>query len=115
VHRLVPGGSDQVLLKATGRSGRDPLARRQTARLQPAGHQHQSEIFVLDLTTKTSKRLTFYSGDDIGATWSPDGTRLAFLSKRSGRYQVWTMSAATGGSLTQVTNVADAAEPAWWH
>jgi len=73
------------------------------------------EIFVLTLATKTSKRLTTSGAQDYGATWSQDGTRLAFLSNRSGRYHVWGMNAATGGSLTQVTKVVDAAEPAWWH
>lgn len=116
VHRLVPGGSDQILLKSDWQI-RD-------ATLSPDGKRlaysrlvtsTNPEIFVFDLTTKVSKRLTFYAGDDIGATWSPDGTRIAFLSKRSGRYQVWSMSAATGGSLTQVTNVPGAEEPAWRH
>ena len=114
VHRLVPGGTDVVLLKSDWQI-RD-------ATLSPDGKRlaysrlvtnTNPEIFVRDLVTKTSKRLTFSAGDDIGATWSPDGTRLAFLSKRSGRYQVWSMNASTGGGLTQVTNVADAAEPAW--
>jgi len=116
VHRFVPGGTDVILLKSDWQI-RD-------ATLSPDGKRlaysrlatnTNPEIFVLDLATKTSKRLTFYAGDDIGATWSSDGTRLAFLSMRSGRYQVWSMNAATGGSLTQVTKVSDAAEPVWWH
>jgi Tol biopolymer transport system component len=116
VHRLVPGGTDVVLLKSDWQI-RD-------ATLSPDGKRlaysrlvtnTNPEIFVRDLVTKTSKRLTFSAGDDIGATWSPDGTRLAFLSKRSGRYQVWSMNASTGGGLTQVTNVAGAEAPAWWH
>ncbi len=116
VHRLVPGGSDQVLLKSDWQI-RDATLSPDGTRLAYSRlvSSTNPEIFVLNLATKTSKRLTFYSGDDIGATWSPDGTKLGFLSKRSGRYQVWTMNAATGGSLTRVTSVVDASAPAWWH
>jgi TolB protein len=116
VHRLVPGGTDVVLLKSDWQI-RD-------AKLSPDGKRlaytrlttnTNPDIYVYDLATKTSKRLTFYSGDDHSATWSPDGTRIAFLSKRSGRYQVWSMSASSGGGLAQVTHVDDAEEPVWAH
>jgi TolB protein len=116
VHRFVPGGGDQIIL-ASDWQIRD-------ATLSPDGTRlaysrlvtsYNPELFVLTLATKTSKRLTYSGAQDYGATWSPDGTRLAFLSSRSGRYQVWSLNAATGGSLTQVTKVQDAAEPAWWH
>ena len=56
-----------------------------------------------------------WRAEDSGPTWSPDGTRLAFLSRRSGSYQVWTMNAATGGSLTQVTKLNEPSSPAWAH
>jgi Tol biopolymer transport system component len=45
--------------------------------------------------------------------WSPDGTRLAFSSDRTGTSQIFTMDAA-GGEAAQVTNdVAGAFDPAW--
>jgi Tol biopolymer transport system component len=116
VHRFVPGGADEVLLKSDWQI-RD-------ATLSPDGKRlaysrlvtnTNPEIFVLDLATKTSKRLTFHGAQDLNATWSPDGTRIGFLSNRAGSYQVWSMSAATGGGLTQVTHVLDAEAPAWAH
>jgi TolB protein len=116
VHRVVPGGADEALLEVNYQV-RD-------ATLSPDGRRlaysqminsTNTEIFVLDLTTKVSKRLTFNSAPDYGATWSPDGTRLAFLSRRSGSYQIWSMNAATGGSLSQVTHLIDVDGPAWWH
>ena len=73
------------------------------------------EIFVRTLATYTSKRLTFSAGEDQGPTWSPDGTRIAFTSRRSGKYQIWTMNSGTGGGLTRITNVTWAGGAAWAH
>jgi TolB protein len=48
-------------------------------------------------------------------TWSPDGSRIAFTSDRSGQKQIWTMS-AWGGSLVRLTQTATTEEePAWSH
>ena len=116
MHRLVPGGTDVVLLKSSWQI--------KDATLSPDGKRlaytrlvtsNNPEIFVLDLATKTSKRLTYNSAQDLHVSWSPDGTRLAFLSNRSGPYQVWSMSASTGGGLAQVTHVDDAEAPVWSH
>jgi TolB protein len=73
------------------------------------------EIFVRTLATYTNKRLTFSAGEDQGPTWSPDGTRIAFTSRRSGKYQIWTMNSGTGGGLTRITNVTWAGGAAWAH
>jgi TolB protein len=116
VHRLIPGGTDVVL--TSGYWGiRD-------AALSPDGKRlaftrlvssTNPEIFVRDLVAKTTRRLTYNAAQDLSVSWSPDGTRLAFLSNRSGSYQVWSMSASTGGGLTQVTHVEDAEAPVWAH
>ena len=73
------------------------------------------EIFVRTLATYTDKRLTFSAGEDQGPTWSPDGTRIAFSSHRSGRYQIWTMNSGTGGGLTRITSVTWVSGAAWAH
>ena len=101
MHRLVPGGTDVVLLKSDWQI--------KDATLSPDGKRlaytrlatnTNPEIYVLDLATKISKRLTYHGAQDLHVTWSPDGTRLAFLSNRSGPYQVWSMNASTGAGLT---------------
>ena len=49
-------------------------------------------------------RLTNNTADDIEAAWSPDGTRIAFQSRRSGNDDIWVMTAsplATPVNLTQ--------------
>jgi Tol biopolymer transport system component len=75
-----------------------------------------TEIHVLNLATKVTKRLTFSTTSDDSPSWSPDGTKLAFTSRRSGKLQIWTMSSSTGGSLTRITSSTyGSGSPAWTH
>jgi Tol biopolymer transport system component len=46
---------------------------------------------------------TIYPLDASGPSWSPDGTRLAFVSTRDGNPEIYTVS-ATGGAVTRLTN-----------
>ena len=48
-------------------------------------------------------------------TWSPDGTKLAFASNRTGKLQVYTMNSTTGGNLAKIINTTYGAyRPAWF-
>jgi Tol biopolymer transport system component len=51
---------------------------------------------------------------DIYPAWSPDGTKIAFQSNRSGTYQVWVMN-ANGSGLVNLTNrtTGDDNSPTW--
>jgi Tol biopolymer transport system component len=55
------------------------------------------EIFVLNLATKVTKRLTFNGAVDHSPTWSAEGTKLAFASYRTGKMQIWTRTALPVG------------------
>lgn len=53
------------------------------------------------------------TGTNLGAAYSPDRTRIAFSSNRSGTFDIWLMD-ADGTQLTQLTSGAgDETEPAW--
>ena len=41
-----------------------------------------SSLWLVDMAGGTPRRLTTATGTDSAATWSPDGTRIAFTSKR---------------------------------
>ena len=60
-----------------------------------------------------AKALTSGSFDDREPHWSPDGTRIAFSSDRSGNYDVWVLDVASG-QVRQVTrDPANDFFPAW--
>ena len=74
-----------------------------------------TDIFVKNLGTGVVTRLTTSPAWDGVATWSPDGTKLAFASARLGVMQIYTMT-ATGANQTRITHTSTAeAWPAWTH
>src|SRR5213593_1163490 len=42
-----------------------------------------SYIYLFDVATKKLERLTSAKADEAGPSWSPDGTRIAFMSNRA--------------------------------
>ena len=64
-------------------------------------------LWVQNVETKEATRLTDTASNNLAPRWSADGSKIYFLSDRSGSMQVWAMNAA-GGSATQLTqNKAD--------
>ncbi len=59
-------------------------------------------IWVEDLATRQTTRLTDTSSNNLSPQWSADGETIYFLSNRSGKMQVWKMN-ATGGDATQLS------------
>jgi len=73
-----------------------------------------ADIFAFDRDAPTDFiPVTSGPGDDIGAAYSPDGTRIAFASNRDGNFEIYVVD-ADGGNLTRVTSTpANETEPAW--
>ena len=61
------------------------------------------DLYVLPIEGGTARRLTSGPAFDLQPRFSPDGTRIAFTSDRSGGDNIWTM-AADGTDLQQVTD-----------
>lgn len=64
------------------------------------------------------RRLTSSLKIDHSPAWSPDGTRIAFVSERTDNAEIWVMNADGSGQLN-LTNNASADEapgwsPEWW-
>lgn len=81
----------------------------------------RTHLWVIDIKTGSAKQIT--EGDDWNDSdpqWSPDGTRIAFVSNRSGKeYEgdrnsdVWVVPAA-GGPLTKVSDHAESDNNPRW-
>lgn len=55
-----------------------------------------AEVWVTNVATGESKRLTGEDEASWGPVWSPDGRQLAFYSDRGGAAHLWLWDAATG-------------------
>lgn len=79
----------------------------------PAGY-YFSDLYELDLATKTSKRLTT-DRRAYDAAYAPDGTRIAYLSQGDGTVNLYTLDPQTG-AVRQLTHYDDGeqlSDPAW--
>ena len=71
------------------------------------------QLWTLDLGRGRAGQLLLSNASDIHPRWSPDGTRLAFSSNRSGRYEIWTVG-AKGNDPRQITEgPGEKTWPAW--
>jgi serine/threonine protein kinase/Tol biopolymer transport system component len=60
--------------------------------------QNQIAIWLIDLVHGPSSRFTFDSAVDATPVWSPDGSRLAWLSYRGGSWGIYQKSANGSGN-----------------
>ena len=61
-----------------------------------------SNIFVMDLRSKATTRLTDTPAIDTAPSYSPDGSKICFESDRGGRPQIYVMP-ATGGQAQRIS------------
>ena len=71
------------------------------------------DIFLMDLDGSNQTRLTTSLAYDDQPKWSPDSSKIAFMSGRDGNFEIYTMN-PDGNSQTRITNnpAADGF-PAW--
>jgi TolB protein len=72
-----------------------------------------NDVHVLDIASKKLQRLTFAPDNGMYPTWSRDG-RLAFMSWRNGRTEIFTMTQAGTEQQRLVTMPSGGAiDPRW--
>jgi TolB protein len=60
------------------------------------------------------RRLTHARGEDVGGTWSPDGTRIVFTSKRFRLAHLFVTRANGRGEGQLTRRNAEDVEPSWF-
>ena len=76
--------------------------------------RHESyDIYVMDDDGRNQKRITVHPETDRCPAWSPDGTKIAFVSNRNKGYiQIWVIN-ADGGNPTRLTDGVWDNNPDW--
>jgi len=108
-----PAGSNIVQLTWVDRSGRKlatlgqpaqywgPALSPDETRLAIARGDDQTrtrDLWIFDLVSGAQRRLTFDPADDVNASWSPDGRRIAFSSNRRGVFEIYQKLANGAGA-----------------
>jgi Tol biopolymer transport system component len=65
--------------------------------LDPASASKNRDIWIYDVSRGLRTRFTFDPGMEIHSTWSPDGTTIAFDSRRQTRFDIYRKTASGAG------------------
>jgi TolB protein len=120
------GGWEHLWVYAPGRSGATPIVAGEWNDRHPAASPDGRslafasdrdgawDIYVLDLTSNTVRRITDTAAYEGWPTWSPDGRWLAVESYADGDLDIWVLSIDGSSPPIQLTNEIGAdTSPAW--
>jgi dipeptidyl aminopeptidase/acylaminoacyl peptidase len=72
-------------------------------------NQWSTQVYLLTLETGELRQLTFAGKSNTDATWSPDGTRIAFSGTRDDLSQIYLLDLAHGGEAKKLTELSTGA------
>jgi hypothetical protein len=76
-----------------------------------SGHRHEMALYAVQ--PRSGDRLLLQYGGDQGATYSPDGTKIAFMNSYDGDYEICVMNADGSGAKQLTKNSATDTYPTW--
>jgi Tol biopolymer transport system component len=71
-------------------------------------------IWLYELARGVTTRFTFSSAWESNPVWSPDGSRIAFVSNRSGRYDLYQKASNLAGEDELLFSSSDLKAPSSW-
>ena len=66
----------------------------------------------MDTDGGNNRQITDSKGIDTRPCWSPDGSKIMFVSNRGGKLQLWVMN-KDGSNPKQLTRGSPSMDPAW--
>src|SRR5436190_23504774 len=72
-----------------------------------------TQIWIADLTSGASHQLTVSKKSNQSPAWSPDGSRLAFISDRTDKRQIYVIN-PTAGEAEALTSLEDGVRSFAW-
>lgn len=69
-------------------------------------------IFTMDIAKRVPNQLTHSTDVNENPWWAPDGVHLVFSSRRSGKYEIYTML-ADGNNVQRLTTTGNNVQPVW--
>jgi dipeptidyl aminopeptidase/acylaminoacyl peptidase len=111
-----PSIDDVIGLKRAGAPALSPDGRLVAFTIRETNwdeNAYETEIWVAESSGGEPRQLTNAKGSSQQPAWSPDGKRLAFVSDRSGKRQLFVISMA-GGEGEAVTTVDDGVTAFQW-
>jgi Tol biopolymer transport system component len=66
-------------------------------------NNNNHDVFVMDPDGNNQSRLTTSLAYDDQPKWSPDGSKIVFMSGRDGNFEIYSMN-ADGTAQTRLTN-----------
>ena len=74
--------------------------------------KHSPNLYILDLNTKSFKRLTFGNNIDISGFFSPNNREIVFVSNRSGLPQMY-IASIDGSNIRRLPTDGYSSSPMW--
>src|SRR5207245_6248156 len=81
--------------------------------LTPVGGKPQADIFVINVDGTGETQLTTDTTNEAQPAWSPDGTKIAFVTHRDGNNESYVMNADRTSGRRLTNNAAADERPAW--